>query len=122
MKKRWCARSMVLFASVLATACAAEKAPAETAVRAAERPVAATVAEASSINLNTATQRELESLRGIGPATAKRMIRSGPDASTAELSRAEVAGPIIELISSRVTVGPAPGSRSPSERWPAWRS
>ena len=108
MVKRWCARSVVLFASVLVTACAAEKAPAEMAVKAAERPVAA-VAPASSINLNTATQRELESLRGIGPATAKRIIRNRPYASTAELSRAEVAGPIIELISSRVTVGPAPG-------------
>ena len=63
----------------------------------------------SSINLNTATQRELESLRGIGPATAKRIIRNRPYVSTAELSRAEVAGPIIELISSRVTVGPTPG-------------
>jgi competence protein ComEA len=113
MMKRWCARSVVLFASVLVTACAAEKAPAETAVRAGERPVDATVAEASSINLNTATQRELESLRGIGPATAKRIIRNRPYASTAELSRAEVAGPIIELISSRVTVGAARGQASP---------
>lgn len=109
MVKRRCARSVVLFASVLVTACAAEKAPAETAVKAAERPVDAAVAPASSINLNTATQRELESLRGIGPATAKRIIRNRPYVSTAELSRAEVAGPIIELISSRVTVGPAPG-------------
>lgn len=109
MEKGWCAWSMVLFASVLVTACATEKAPAETAVRAAERPVAAAVSEESSINLNTATQRELESLRGIGPATAKRIIRNRPYVSTAELSRAEVAGPIIELINSRVTVGPAPG-------------
>jgi competence protein ComEA len=100
---------MVLFTSVLVTACAAEKAPAETAVRVTERTEAAAVAEASSINLNTATQRELESLRGIGPATAKRIIRNRPYASTAELSRAEVAGPIIELIGTRVTVGPAPG-------------
>ena len=108
MEKGWCARSVVLLAGVLVTACAAETAPAETAVRAAERPVAAAVVEAS-VNLNTATQRELESLRGIGPATAKRIIRNRPYASAAELSRAEVAGPIIELISSRVTVGPAPG-------------
>jgi DNA uptake protein ComE-like DNA-binding protein len=100
---------MVLFAGVLVTACAAEKAPAETAAGSAERPVATVVAQASSVNLNTATQRELESLRGVGPATAKRIIRNRPYASAAELSRAEVAGPIIELISSQVTVGPAPG-------------
>lgn len=110
MEKGWCGWSMVLFIGVLVTACAAERVPAET-VGAAERPVAASRAEASSVNLNTATQRELESLRGIGPATAKRIIRNRPYVSTAELSRAEVAGPIIELISPRVTVGPAPDQR-----------
>jgi DNA uptake protein ComE-like DNA-binding protein len=112
MVKRWCARSVVLFASVLLTACAGDKAPAESALKPAENRGNATVAEASGINLNTATQRELESLRGIGPATAKRIIRNRPYASTAELSRAEVAGPIIELINSRVTVGPAPAQSS----------
>ena len=65
-------------------------------------------AEVTRVNLNTATQQELQTLRGIGPATAKRIIRHRPYATTAELSRAEVAGPIIELISPRVTVGPAP--------------
>jgi competence protein ComEA len=62
----------------------------------------------TKVDLNTATQQELETLRGIGPATAKRIIRNRPYAATAELSRAEVAGPIIDLISPRVTVGPAP--------------
>jgi DNA uptake protein ComE-like DNA-binding protein len=112
MVKRWWARSMVLFAGLLLTACASEKAPAETVPKTAENSVSETVAEASGIDLNTATQRELESLRGIGPATAKRIIRNRPYASTAELSRAEVAGPIIELISSRVTVGPTPAQAS----------
>jgi DNA uptake protein ComE-like DNA-binding protein len=66
----------------------------------------------TKVDLNTATQQELQSLRGIGPATARRIIHNRPYAATAELSRAEVAGPIIELISSRVTVGqvPAPSS------------
>jgi competence protein ComEA len=108
MATQWCARFVVLLASVFVGACAIEEAPAETTVTAAERSVDGTVARASIINLNTATQRELESLRGIGPATAKRIIRNRPYASTAELSRAEVAGPIIDLIGSRVTVGPAP--------------
>lgn len=112
MVTRWGARSVVLFASVLLTACAGDKVPAEAALKPVEKPVNATVAKATGINLNTATQRELESLRGIGPATAKRIIRNRPYASTAELSRAEVAGPIIELISSRVTVGPAPTQSS----------
>ena len=108
MGKCRCARSVAVFAGVLLAACANDKVPAETALKAVENPVKATVAGASGINLNTATQRELESLRGIGPATAKRIIRNRPYASTAELSRADVAGPIIELISSRVMVGPVP--------------
>jgi DNA uptake protein ComE-like DNA-binding protein len=62
----------------------------------------------TKVDLNTATQQELQSLRGIGPATARRIIHNRPYAATAELSRAEVAGPIIDLISPRVTVGPAP--------------
>ena len=65
-------------------------------------------AAVTKVDLNLATQQELETLRGIGPATAKRIIRNRPYAATAELSRADVAGPIIDLISPRVTVGPAP--------------
>jgi competence protein ComEA len=72
------------------------------------------------VNVNTATQRELETLRGIGPATARRIIRNRPYAATAELARAEVAGPIIDLISARVTVEPVPAVAS--GRWAAARS
>jgi hypothetical protein len=68
------------------------------------------VGKAPKVDLNTATQRELETLSGIGPATAKRIIRNRPYASVAELSRASVAEPIIERIRPLVTVGAAPPS------------
>jgi competence protein ComEA len=110
MLKRGCTRTAVVLAGVLITACASDKAPAESPFK-AEGAVPATVAESgryvapARVNLNSATQKELETLRGIGPATAKRIIRNRPYAAVAELSRAEVAGPIIDLISPRVTAG-----------------
>jgi len=108
MVKRWCARAVMVLAGVLLAACASDKVPAEAALKAADRDAAGV----TKVNLNTATQRELESLRGIGPATAKRIIRHRPYVSIAELSQADVAGPIIELITPRVTVGPAPAQSS----------
>jgi hypothetical protein len=47
MVKRWCAPILVVFAAVLLSACASEKVPAETALKAAESAVNATVADAS---------------------------------------------------------------------------
>ncbi len=47
MVKRWSALTMVVFAGILLSACATDKVPAETALKAAESAVTATVAEAS---------------------------------------------------------------------------
>jgi len=109
MLKRWCPRTVVVLAGVLLTGVLLTVASGS-GPGAAPAPAQPTrdPAGVTKVNLNTATQQELERLRGIGPATAKRIIRNRPYAATAELSRAEVAGPIIDLISPRVTVGPAP--------------
>jgi hypothetical protein len=47
MVKRWCVLNVVVFATVFLSACASDKVPAETALKAAESAVSATVAEAS---------------------------------------------------------------------------
>ena len=58
------------------------------------------------LNLNTATQRELESLPGIGEVTARRILAAraadGPFGSVDDLSRAEVRPAVIEQIRTLV--------------------
>ena len=64
-------------------------------------------APAAPVNLNTASQADLEALPGVGPATAKKIIAGRPYASVADLSKAGVPKNTIEKITSMVTVGAA---------------
>jgi DNA uptake protein ComE-like DNA-binding protein len=61
------------------------------------------------VNLNGATEKELENLRGIGPASAKKIIAGRPYSSVEDLSRAGIPAKTIEKISPLVTVGAGPG-------------
>jgi DNA uptake protein ComE-like DNA-binding protein len=56
------------------------------------------------VDLNTASQKELEALPGVGPATAKKIIAGRPYSSVADLSRAGVNASTIDKIGSMVTV------------------
>ncbi|MBE3123607.1 MAG: helix-hairpin-helix domain-containing protein [Planctomycetes bacterium] len=60
----------------------------------------------AKIDLNTASQAELESLPGVDPATAKQIIAGRPYASVADLSKAGVPAGTIERITPLVKVGP----------------
>jgi hypothetical protein len=59
------------------------------------------------VNINTASQADLENLPGIGPATAKKIIAGRPYAAVADLSKAGVSAGVIEKITPLVTAGPA---------------
>jgi competence protein ComEA len=48
---------------------------------------------ARGVNVNTASEADLEALPGIGPALAARIIESRPYSSTADLDRVKGIGP-----------------------------
>src|SRR5262249_54057232 len=73
-------------------------------------------APASPIDLNTASEKDLESLPGVGPATAKKIVAGRPYSSVSDLSNAGVPGGAIWKISSmvRAGAGAAASSGAPS--------
>ena len=59
------------------------------------------------VDLNSATQQELEALPEVGPVTAKKIIAGRPYASVQDLSKAGVSAKTIEKISPMVVAGGA---------------
>ena len=66
----------------------------------------------SPIDLNTASPSDLQTLPGVGLATAKRIVAGRPYASVADLTRAGVSRKTIDTISSMVTTGEYPEASS----------
>ena len=86
-------------------------------------PALATASTTARVDLNTATQKQLEDLPGVGAATAKKIIAGRPYSSVSDLSRAGVPAKTIEKISPLVTAAaPAPAASSASAPAPASRS
>jgi hypothetical protein len=70
----------------------------------------------SKVDLNAATERELDALPGIGPPTAKKIIAGRPYSSVADLARAGISKRQIDQITPLVTVSaPSSGSANRSE-------
>jgi hypothetical protein len=80
-------------------------------------PAPAPATQTAKVDLNTATEKDLDKLPGIGPATAKKIIAGRPYSSVNDLSRAGVSAKQIEQISSLVTVSP-PSSGSANRSAP----
>lgn len=87
-----------------APAAATSEAPAAATAK-SESPAAS--AASGPVNLNTASQAELESLPGVGPALAKRIIaarQQKPFASLADLDQVKGVGPkLLEQLQDQVT-------------------
>lgn len=59
------------------------------------------------IDLNTASDKELESIKGVGPATAKKIVAGRPYKSVDELSKAGLSAKQVNAMKPFVTVGSA---------------
>jgi len=71
---------------------------------------AAATSPGARVDLNSASQEELEKVQGIGPATAKKIIAGRPYSSVDDLAKAGVSASIINKIGPAVTVGAAPAA------------
>jgi DNA uptake protein ComE-like DNA-binding protein len=68
--------------------------------------------DAGQVNLNTATEQQLEELSGIGPTYARKIIAKRPYKSIDDLSRAGIPAATITQIRSMVTVSSSPSPRT----------
>jgi competence ComEA-like helix-hairpin-helix protein len=78
-------------------------APAQAAAKAADAPKSVP----TLVDINSATQAELESLKGVGPATAKKIIDGRPYKSVDELTKAGLSAKTVDTLKPFVTVGKA---------------
>jgi DNA uptake protein ComE-like DNA-binding protein len=59
------------------------------------------------VDLNSASEKDLEALPGVGPATAKKIVAGRPYKSADELKKAGLNDKAVEALKSLVTAGPA---------------
>ncbi len=68
------------------------------------------------IDINTASEKELESLKGIGPGMSKKIVANRPYKSVDELSRAGIPAKTIESIKPYISVGNHPSVPLPNQK------
>jgi len=67
------------------------------------------------VDINTAREKDLEQLPGVGPATAKKIVAGRPYSAISDLSKAGVPAKTIQEITPLVTVGGVPVSGQEEE-------
>jgi hypothetical protein len=77
------------------------------------------LATKAKVNLNSATQQELEALPGVGEATARKIIAGRPYSSVDDLARAGVPASTIDKIRAQVTAKGAAAAKTPADKPPA---
>jgi competence protein ComEA len=67
------------------------------------------------VDLNSASEKDLEELPGVGPATAKKIVAGRPYKSADELKKAGLNNKVVESLKPLVTVGPASSAPAPTK-------
>jgi DNA uptake protein ComE-like DNA-binding protein len=107
-----------------AMAAAAPKAA--SATKASKAPEASSASSGAPVDLNKASEKELEDLPGVGAATAKKIIAGRPYSSVGDLSKAGVSARVIAKIAPMATVSggsaaaamPAPAPKASTKSMP----
>lgn len=73
-------------------------------------------AKKALIDLNSASEKELEALPGVGPATSKKIVLNRPYKSPDELSKAGLSAKAIETLKPLVTVGSVTPPKEPATK------
>lgn len=73
-------------------------------------------AQKGLIDINTASEKELESIKGIGPAMSKKIVAGRPYKSVEELSKAGIPAKTIESIKPYIKVGTQPSAPAPASK------
>jgi Helix-hairpin-helix motif len=75
--------------------------------------------KAAKIDINSASEKELEELPGVGSATAKKIVAGRPYGAVGDLAKAGVPAKTIDKITPLVSVGPAAAAASAPPASPA---
>lgn len=67
--------------------------------------------QSGKVDLNTASEKDLDALPGVGPATAKKIVAGRPYSSVDDLKKAGVSAATIEKMRGQVTVSAASAAK-----------
>ena len=95
-----CRRTSILVIAALMLLFQAASVQAQTKTKQSKK----STATESTVDLNTATEKELDTLPGVGPATAKKIIAARPYSSVNDLAKSGIPAATIKKITPLVTV------------------